>query len=122
MKQTYETGLKGEETAEKYLHDTHGMYCLERRYRSRCGEIDLIMQEGETIVFVEVKTRLNASRGTGLMTVNSKKQQRIARAAAIYLMNTRQMNKAVRFDVVEISQNSVIHISDAFQPGAMFYR
>ena len=121
MKQTYETGLKGEETAEKYLHDTCGMICLERRYRSRRGEIDLIMKDGETIVFVEVKTRLTSSPGTGMMSVNTEKQKRIAQAAMIYLMSTQQMKTAVRFDVLEINRDSVIHIPDAFQPGNMFY-
>ena len=122
MKQTYETGLKGEETAESHLRETRGMICLERRYRSKCGEIDLIMKEGGTIVFVEVKTRLTASPGTGMMSVNAAKQKRIAQAAAIYLMSTRQMNRPVRFDVVEISRDSILHIPDAFQPGRMFYR
>lgn len=122
MKKTYETGLVGEGTAEKYLHDTRGMRCLERRYRTRLGEIDLIMQEAETIVFVEVKTRLTASAGSGMMAVDSAKQRRIAQAAAVYLMNTRQMNRPVRFDVVEICSDKVTHIPNAFQPGAMFYR
>lgn len=121
MKQTYETGLKGEENAESYLRETRGMICLERRYRSRLGEIDLIMREGGTIVFVEVKTRTNASPGTGMMTVNAAKQKRIAQAAMIYLMCTGQVNRAVRFDVVEICREKIIHVPNAFQPGNMFY-
>ena len=122
MKQTYETGLKGEETAENHLRETRGMTCLQRRYRSKCGEIDLIMREGETIVFVEVKTRLTASLGAGMMSINAAKQKRIARAAAVYLAATRQTGHPVRFDVVEISRNGILHIPDAFQPGNMFYR
>lgn len=122
MKQTYETGLKGEEAAENYLQETRGMICRERRYRSKCGEIDLIMQEGQTIVFVEVKTRLTASPGMGMMSVNETKQKRIARAAVLYLSSTKQMNMPVRFDVIEITRDSIIHIPNAFQPGRMFYR
>ena len=122
MKQTYETGMKGEEAAEKYLREKCGMVTLERRYRTKRGEIDLIMVEGETVVFVEVKTRLTVSPGIGIMTVNHEKQKRIARAAMLYLMNTRQMNRAARFDIVEITREKTIHIKDAFQPGAMFYR
>ena len=57
MKTTYETGLQGERAAEEYLHQKMRMHCLERRYRNQCGEIDLIMLDGETVVFVEVKTR-----------------------------------------------------------------
>ena len=122
MKQTYETGLQGEEAAEKYLQNTRGMTCMERRYRTKHGEIDLIMREGGAVVFVEVKTRLTASRGTGMMSVNSAKQRRIAQAAMIYLMKTHQLNQPVRFDVVEISCGEIIHIPNAFQPGRMFYR
>ena len=98
------------------------MICRERRYRSKCGEIDLIMQEGQTIVFVEVKTRLTASPGMGMMSVNETKQKRIARAAVLYLSSTKQMNMPVRFDVIEITRDSIIHIPNAFQPGRMFYR
>ena len=50
------TGLTGEEIAQSYLEE-HGMRCLESRHREKAGEIDLIMEEGETLVFVEVKTR-----------------------------------------------------------------
>ena len=78
MKQTYETGLKGEETAEAYLRHTRKMVSMERRYRNKCGEIDLIMRDGATIVFVEVKTRKTGAPGTGMMTVNAAKQKRIA--------------------------------------------
>ena len=62
MKQTYETGLAGEETAEHFL-EGKGMVCLLRRYRNKCGEIDLVMKDRETIVFVEVKTRKKAGPG-----------------------------------------------------------
>ncbi len=121
MKQTYETGLRGEETAEEYLTGK-GMACLERRYRSRCGEIDLIMQDGETIVFVEVKTRRNGAPGSGMMSVNAAKQRRVTNAAMLYLMNSRLLGRPVRFDVVEINSDRLIHVRDAFQPGGMFYR
>ena len=122
MKQTYETGLQGESTAEAYLHDRLGMKCLERRYKTRSGEIDLIMLDRKTIVFVEVKTRLTGQPGQGLMSVTEEKQRRIARAAVIYLMKTSQLESPVRFDVIEIRPDSVRHIPDAFQPGSMFYR
>ena len=122
MKETYQTGLRGENTAEKYLHDHLGMICLERRYRTKCGEIDLIMKDEDTIVFVEVKTRKTGTPGIGLMSVNPAKQKRIFRGAVIYLMNNHQLNQPVRFDVIEVNQDTIIHIPDAFQPGGMFYR
>lgn len=121
MKQTYETGLAGEETAEQYLAE-QGMICLKRRYRNKCGEIDLIMQDKDTTVFVEVKTRRKAGPGQGLMAVNSKKQSRIAKAATLYLMTEKKLNAAVRFDIVEVRTDSVIHIPNAFQPACgMFF-
>ena len=122
MKQTYETGLQGEAQAEAYLRDTRGMVCLGRRYRTSAGEIDLIMRDGETIVFVEVKTRRTAAPGEGLRSVDTRKQGRIARAAQIYLMTEHQTNRPVRFDAIEISHGNVLYIPNAFQPGGMFYR
>ncbi len=122
MKTTYQTGLAGEQTASDWLRRKHGMILLETRYRNKAGEIDLIMKDGKTVVFIEVKTRLHAVPGSGLMAVDRKKQQRIARAAVLYLINKGWMNLSVRFDVAEVTEKHVIHIPNAFQPGNMFYR
>ena len=121
MKKTYETGIQGELAAEQFLCGK-GMICLERRFRSKCGEIDLIMMDRDTLVFVEVKTRKTGMPGSGLMSVNAEKQKRIARSAVLYMMANHQMDSAVRFDVVEINHEQILHIADAFQPGGMFYR
>ena len=122
MKKTYQTGIAGENTAAKWLEKHAGMKLLESRYRNQAGEIDLIMLDGDTIVFVEVKTRLNAPRGSGLLAVNLKKQQRIARAAVFYLADRHMMKQSVRFDIAEVTESEVIHVPNAFQPGSMFYR
>ena len=122
MKMTYQTGLAGEKAAADWLKNKHGMILLETRYRNKAGEIDLIMKDGETVVFIEVKTRLHAVPGSGLMAVDRKKQQRIARAAVLYLMSKGWMNHSVRFDVAEVTEKHVLHIPNAFQPGIMFYR
>ena len=123
MKQTYETGLTGEMIAENYLTGQKGMTCLERRYRNKGGEIDLILMDQETIVFAEVKTRFTAAPGQGLLAVNTAKQRRIIRAATLYLMTRRQLNAPVRFDVLEVRHDSVLHIPNAFQAdGRMFFR
>ena len=122
MKVTYHTGLAGEQTAEEWLCRERGMITLERRCRTKAGEIDLIMTEGETVVFVEVKTRLHGAAGTGMMAVDTAKQRRICRAATLYLMNRRWLTRPVRFDVVEVRPVGVIHIPNAFQPqGGMFF-
>ena len=86
MKTTYQTGLQGEQTAALWLEENRSMRLLESRYRNKAGEIDLIMLDGDTVVFIEVKTRLNAQAGTGLLAVDRRKQQRIARAAVLYLI------------------------------------
>ena len=122
MKQTYQTGVNGEREAEAYLCDEKGMQCLERRFRSRNGEIDLILRDGETIVFAEVKTRKSGVEGSGLMSVTPAKQKRIAQAATVYLMTHHQLNFPVRFDVIEIFQGRITYIPNAFQPGGVFYR
>ena len=122
MKTTYETGLRGEETAEAYLHREKQMICLERRYRTKCGEIDLIMLDGDTVVFVEVKTRTTGPAGSGLSAVNTAKQKRILNASLLYLMKMKWMNRPVRFDLIEISSGGMIHVPNAFQPYGKFYR
>lgn len=118
MRPTYETGLKGEEIAEEYLKKK-GMIRLETRYRDKTGEIDLIMKDGETLVFVEVKARFSASDGQGLQAVNYAKQRRIAKTAMLYLIRHGWQSLSVRFDVVEINQHGIIHVPNAFQPGGM---
>ena len=122
MKQTYETGLDGEAAAEQFLCSEKGMICLERRYRTRRGEIDLIMMDGNTIVFIEVKTRKTGVPGNGLLAVTKAKQQKITQAATFFLMQNRALNKPIRFDVIEIWQQEIFYIPNAFQPGGLFYR
>lgn len=121
MKETYETGLLGEEAAEKHLRDRYRMVCLERRYKAKCGEIDLIMLDGDTVVFVEVKTRRTGAPGNGLSAVNQAKQKRILNAALIYLMQNKWTRRTVRFDLVEIHRDGILYVPNAFQPYGHFY-
>ena len=120
MKKTYETGLWGEDTASEYLTREKGMILKEHRFRTKCGEIDLIMTDGETVVFVEVKTRKTGEAGSGLSAVNIKKQKRITNAAILYLMKQKWMNRNVRFDLVEIHGDTIQHSPDAFRPYGSF--
>lgn len=119
MKATYETGLQGEKIAEQFLCKK-GMRCMERRYREKSEEIDLIMEEGDTLVFVEVKARFSAPQaGQGLSSVTPAKQRKIARTAMIYLMKHGWLQRNMRFDVIEINQEGILHVPNAFQPGGM---
>ena len=114
MKQ-YESGLNGEEMAEAYLL-AHGMHVLERRYRAEDGEIDLVLQDGECIVFAEVKYRPRSSAGAGLCAIPPAKQRRMAHAALHYLVEKSWTEKPVRFDAIEITRNGILHIPNAFMP------
>ena len=123
MKTTYTTGILGEQKAEEWLKRKRHMRTLERRYRNKAGEIDLIMLDRDTIVFVEVKTRTNAVPGTGMMSVDRKKQQRITNASILYLLKKGWQNRAVRYDIIEVRRDDVLYIPNAFQPGGgLFYR
>lgn len=110
----YEEGLSGEVIAEKWLTDKLGMQCLARRYRAGKGEIDLIMQDGSCLVFVEVKARPTAHAGAGLMAVTPDKQRRMANAAMHYVILQGMTDAAMRFDVIELTADGILHIPDAF--------
>ena len=93
-----------------------GMLCLARRSRGQDGEIDLVMEEGTALVMVEVKYRPRGLAGDGLRAVTPAKQRRLAHAAQAFLLEKEWMHRSVRFDVVEITAQGVIHIPNAFTP------
>ena len=120
-KATYETGLEGEDIAEQYLVNL-GFRTIEKRHREKAGEIDLIMEEGKTLVFVEVKARFSEGRaGEGLRSVTPSKQKKITRTATLYLMKHGWLRRDIRFDVIEVRADGVTHIPNAFQPGGMIF-
>ncbi len=92
-------GNFGEEKATKYLKK-HGYAILERQYNIRGGEIDIIAQKGEYIVFIEVKTRSDKEYGSGAEAVTYTKQQRILKTAQVYMLG--KENYSARFDVIVI--------------------
>lgn len=94
-------GRRGEETAGRHLVSV-GYRILERRYRTRAGEIDFIAQDGDTLVFVEVKTRSSLACGRPAEAVDGRKRGRIARAASLYLARHGGPEASCRFDVVEV--------------------
>ncbi len=112
MKQ-YKSGVEGEALAETYL-TTQGMTVIARRYRGADGEIDLIMLDGDIIVLVEVKYRPNSRAGTGLIAVTEVKRRRMMHAALSFLLEREWMDRPIRFDVVEITRDGVLHIPNAF--------
>ncbi len=110
----YETGLTGEAQAERYLTETRGMRCLDRRYRAESGEIDLVMDDHGTVTFVEVKARPRGIAGDGLLAVTPDKQHRLKSAALHYLVTNSLTEAPVRFDVVEITRSGLRHVPNAF--------
>lgn len=111
-------GKHAEEQTCKYLRK-QGLKLIESNYRCNYGEIDLIMQDKNCIVFVEVRARVGQDFVSGLASVSSSKQSKIIKAATYYLQQTRQLNKVFcRFDVVAVkSQNEQLQfhwVKDAF--------
>jgi putative endonuclease len=91
-------GTLAEEAAANFLAG-RGLRLLERNYRCRFGEIDLIMADGRTLVFVEVRYRRNKSFGGALESITHAKREKLLRAARHY-MGTRKEFPACRFDAV----------------------
>ncbi len=94
-------GRRGETIAARYLK-RRGYRVLARNFRAAGAEIDLVAMEGETLVFVEVKTRLGTGAGMPQEAVDGRKQRRIRRAAEIYAARHRASQWPMRFDVVAI--------------------
>jgi putative endonuclease len=111
-------GRGGEALAERHLIE-QGYRLIERRFRLRNGEIDLVMADGATIVFVEVRRRSSERAGDPLESVGPRKQARLIRAARVYLAIHRLHEHPCRFDVVAVrgagEDATVDHRMDAFR-------
>lgn len=108
-----ESGIVGEAEALRYLTQK-GMKLLEKNYRRAGGEIDLIVRDGDTIVFVEVKARRSPRFGAPAEAVTPAKMRNIVRTAAGYLQTNRLLDSPVRFDVIAIDGAELRHIPGAF--------
>ncbi len=97
-----EQGNAAEEIAARYLQQ-HALSLLERNYRCRFGEIDLIMLDGRTLVFVEVRLRKSASFGGAAASIDSAKQSKLIKCARHYLAR-RGKEELCRFDAVLLDQ------------------
>lgn len=93
-------GNLAEREAEQRLTQA-GLTLVERNYRHKTGEIDLIMQDGDTLVFVEVRSRKKDDHGSAQESITPGKQQKVIRTAKLYLQEANLYNKVTsRFDVV----------------------
>jgi putative endonuclease len=108
----------GGETAAAELLKDRGYRILERNFRCKAGEIDIIATSGDTIVFCEVKTRTTDRWGQPSEAVDRRKQARLRRLGAIWLSERRASARLIRFDVISVvmqgEQPRLEHIPDAF--------
>lgn len=112
---TTSVGRGGESQAKEYL-ERLGYLLLRQNYRNGPREIDLVMQDKETIVFVEVKARSRTNYGTPGEFVTRAKQRQLTLAAEAYLLQERLTDRSARFDVVEVYllTGEIHHIPNAF--------
>jgi putative endonuclease len=113
-----EIGTAGENSAAEYLENL-GYEILEKNYKSRMGEIDIIaLSPEEVCVFVEVKTRKNTDFGMACEAVDKRKQEKLVKTAMTY-----RYGSDMRFDVIEVyysgktgfEVNNINHIKNAFE-------
>lgn len=111
------TGNCGEEKAVKYLIE-NGYAIIDRNWRTRTGEIDIIGYKEDTLVFFEVKTIPNGTVDMLQRELNQQKFKRIIKTSKRFLLNHREYsNSYIRYDVIVIDMpgyESVYHISNAF--------
>lgn len=108
-------GAKKEDLAAEYLRKK-GYFIIEKNYRVKQGEIDLVVRDGSCIVFVEVKYRKDENCGNPFEAVTVRKQKQICKTAVFY-MNQNKINPdntAIRFDVIGIIGDRISHLSNAF--------
>ncbi len=112
------SGNEAERLARQHL-ETAGLTLIAKNYRSPFGEIDLVMQHREALVFVEVRLRRRSDFGAPAETVDTRKQAKLRATAEHYLQHTRAgSNKPCRFDIVAITSgsdtDSLVWLQNAF--------
>ncbi|WP_455235389.1 YraN family protein [Thiogranum longum] len=112
------TGENAETLAHRYL-EKRGLQLLHRNFRCKGGEIDLVMRDGDSLVFVEVRYRRRTNFGRAAETVSQIKQARIIHCARYYVCQHQSWNAPARFDVVSIEGSTdaprIEWFRDAFQ-------
>lgn len=112
---TRASGTEYENIAADYLSN-NGYTIIDRNFRCKIGEIDIIARDGSYLVFVEVKYRKSSEKGDPTLAVDYRKQRKISRTADYYLMkNKLNADTSVRFDVVSILGSDICLYKNAFQ-------
>jgi putative endonuclease len=101
-----ERGSRAEQLARRFL-EQQGLRFKQANFRCKRGEIDLIMLDGETLVFIEVRYRSNSRFGSAAESVDRHKQRKLVTTALFYLQSKPELaQQASRFDVIAISGDS----------------
>ena len=106
-------GNIGEAKAVSFLKQK-GYKIIELNYTNKIGEIDIIAKDKEVLVFVEVKARSSDKFGMGREAVNFRKQQKIRLVAQGYLKYKKLFDVSCRFDVLDVMNDEITHIENAF--------
>lgn len=111
-------GGDAEDLAQSWCQ-RQGWQVVERNYRARGGEIDLVCLDGDTLVFVEVRQRLSDRYGGAAASITSSKQRKLVHAAQLFLQHYRQhANRPARFDVITLGRGDELNwIKSAFTAG-----
>jgi len=114
MQLPVEQGRIAESGAERFL-EQQGVRVIDRNFRRRFGEIDLVAREGDVLVFVEVRKRSHRAFADGAESIDRRKRQRLLRTAEAYLQQQRWRGP-VRFDVIVLDARDRIEwLQDAIQ-------
>ncbi len=115
----HQLGDAGERLAERFL-TARGLKTVARRFSTPVGELDLVMRDRSTVVFVEVKTRHDRDFADPQDAVNLRKQRRLTRAAQWFIQQRRWQDQPCRFDVVAVTlaagEPQIEHFPEAFEP------
>ena len=115
---TKEKGRAGEQLAVRFL-ERRGFRILNRNYRNRFGEIDIVAEDKGVLVFVEVRTLKETAGHAPEETIQWKKQQRLSRIALAYIQHKGLEDRPARFDVIAVDlagrRSTLRHIPDAFE-------
>jgi len=109
------TGKRGEQEAEKYLKRV-GYAIIDKNFRSKIGEIDIIAKDDDMLVFIEVKTRTSTFWGSPAEAIKRKKLHSIIRTSQYYLLTHHNLPQNIRIDAIEIlvvnSETRINHIKN----------
>lgn len=106
-------GTRGEQRATQFLKEK-GYIILQNNYKNILGEIDIIAKKDGHTIFVEVKTRASSAFGRASEAVGAFKRKKLRQVALLYMKKNKLLDSFVQFDVIEVYDNQINHIENAF--------